>query len=436
MSEIDAELLSAARVLDGSLRGLRLPTGNRAGMNAIALSPNDQRRLSLPRDSTEELSKDTAKYFAIWLRDGRLLRLEGVPEMPDAKFDSALVGQEIVVLQRDHYRELRIVGPAGTQILVGRNIASDIDALGRLAAQIILISIGILTVGLIGGWWLSRSVLRPIKAMSEIAAQFWVSSESPRISIVETDSELGELAGILNDAFDRVEASFARQQQFAADASHELRTPLAVIQSQIELALRKERTPEEYTTALKTCADAEVRLSELVESLLALARLDSGDAISVRQPVRLDLLVAKCTDLMRPLAARAAVKLTDDVTPAWVLGDSSQLERAILNLIKNAVTYNVEGGAVQVAVTTNSSSTILSIHDTGVGISAEDLSRVTERFFRVDKARSRQQGGSGLGLSIAKQTVESHQGTFQISSEQNKGTCVTAEIPLATAERS
>ena len=340
-------------------------------------------------------------------------------------------GQDVNVVQRQNLREVRIVGPGGTQILVGRDIHNELEALGRLAGQIVAFSIAILIVGLIGGWWLSRSVLRPIHTMSETASQFSVTDMSPRIDVVETESELGELATILNAAFNRVQSSFVQQQQFAADASHELRTPLAVIQSQIELALTTERTSEDYTKALTTCAAAEERLSELVESLLTLARIDSGDQQFIRSLVRLDLIAAKCTDLMRPIAEQAEVDLNADVQPASILGNSQQLERAILNLIRNGITYNHRGGSVQVAVDTKDSVVKLTIRDTGIGINEEDLAHVTKRFFRVDKARSRQKGGSGLGLSIAEEIIKAHDGAIQIASEPRDGTTVTIQFGLS-----
>lgn len=431
LSEVDADLLSAARVLDGSLRGFRFSGSDRAASPPLALSPSSHRLLSLPRNIVEASDGTASPYFAIWVRDGRLLKSERLPQSIAPEYDETLDGERASVVQLARSREVRIVGPAGSQILVGRDVSQEFESLRRLAAQIVAISIGILTVGFIGGWWLSRSVFRPIHAMCRTASQFSVIDMSPRIDVVETDSELGELANILNDAFDRVQSSFAQQQQFAADASHELRTPLAVIQSQVELALRKQRAPEEYVKALTACAGAGERLSELVESLLTLARLDSVEQRTDRCPVRLDLIAAKCTDLMRPVAEHAEVNLYAKVTPASILGNPQQLECAILNLIKNGVAYNRCGGSVHVLVDATELAVTLTIRDTGIGISKQDTAHVTKRFFRVDKARTRQQhGGSGLGLSIADRIIESHGGSMQISSETGKGTTVTIEIAL------
>ncbi len=429
--EIDADLLAAARVLDGSLRGIPLPGVDQAATAPVTLSPDNDRRLSLPRipNPVQAAPRKPARYFVIWLEDGRVLKSERLPDEAPPAFDHTLRGVDTRVRRRGDARELRIVGPSGTQILVGRDVRGERAMLRRLTLQISAVSIGILSVGLVGGWWLSRSVVRPIEAMANTATRFSVADMTPRIDVVETDTELGELAGILNRAFDRVQLSFEQQRRFAADASHELRTPLAVIQSQVELALKKPRRPEEYVKALTTCADAGERLSELVESLLTLARLDASESQSPSSPLRLDRIAAKCTDLMRPVAEHAEVTLTAETTAASVLGDPQQLERAILNLLKNSILYNRPGGSVTLTVQVAESSAELVVRDTGVGISAEHLPRVAERFYRVDKARSRQGGGSGLGLSIAKQVFVTHRATFDISSQPEHGTTVTVRFP-------
>lgn len=432
LSEIDADLLSAARVLDGSLRGFRLPRFALDADQKVQMSLSADRRLTLPRWPGVSASEISTPYFAIWLSGGQLLKSEGLPSDFPVEFDKTFHGGP-VTLQREHYRDVRIIGPAGTQVLVGRDIHLELAAIRRLAVQIIAFSIAILLIGLIGGWWLSRSVLRPIHAMSAAAKQFSAKDMSPRIDTIETDTELGELAQLLNEAFDRVQSSFEQQQQFAADASHELRTPLAVIQSQIELALKRERAPGEYVKALSTCGEAGDRLSELVESLLTLARLDSSEPPKEYSELRLDRLVAKCTDLIRPVAEHAQVSLEVEHHQVSVLGNSHQLERAILNLLKNSIAYNRPGGSVHLSVHASNKQAELTISDTGVGIGEQHITHVAERFYRVDKARSRQQGGSGLGLSIAKQIIEAHRGTLQILSVLDQGTDVTVLLPQSEA---
>lgn len=427
LDEIDAELFGAARVLDGSLRGFDFADTLRANAEVSDdLTPNENRRLSLPRNVLEEADEMRTPYFAIWLSDGRLLKSERVPvgfgEFRESQSEAPLPQQQT------KFREVRITGPAGSQVIVGRDVTREFEQLSRLTIQIIGFATGILFVGLLGGWWLARTVLKPIKDISRTASQFSASDMSPRINIGETESELGELATILNATFDRVQSAFDQQQQFAADASHELRTPLAVIQSQIELALRREREPEVYQAALRKCDSASERLSELVDSLLTLARLDSGEIQQEHSSIRLDHIAAKCIDMMRPVAEQANVLLEAEIEPVSVLGDPNQLQHAILNLLKNSITYNKEAGKVSVVVSSNGQNAELIIRDDGIGISDEDLSQVTKRFYRADKARSRNLGGCGLGLAIVDQIVTAHGGVMVISSKPDAGTVVAIQL--------
>ncbi|WP_417748783.1 sensor histidine kinase [Rosistilla oblonga] len=433
LNEIDAELTSAARVLDGSLRGFDL-RGFDTTERPISelLAADDHLRLSLPRELADRRDNQPEPYFGIWLEDGRQLKSERLPEGFSLKPSET----EPESPERDGphaiLREVRIVGPAGSLILVGRDIGREIAELNRLAVRIAAFALLILAAGLCGGWWLARSVLRPIAAISDAASRFSAADMSPRINVVETESELGQLATILNDAFDRVERSFDQQRQFAADASHELRTPLAVIQSQIELALKRERTSEEYVKTLTTCSSASERLSDLVESLLTLARLDFSSQPTEHTSVRVDLVAARCIDLMRPVAQQAEVNLRSKLEPAIVSGDPKQIERVIFNLLKNSVAYNRRHGEAVLSVAIVDSSVELILRDNGIGISEADLAHVAERFYRADKARSRVHGGSGLGLSIAQGIVERHGGTMQIASQLDQGTMVTVHLPLAS----
>ena len=197
--------------------------------------------------------------------------------------------------QRDSLREVVLIGPRRTRILVGRSIERDTAALARLAWQIALTGAGVLAVGLAGGWFLSRGVIRPIETMSQAASAISVANLTQRIDVREMDSELGGLARILNDAFGRLEAAFRQQSRFTADASHELRTPLSIIHTHLELALTKPRSAEEYREAIETCLRASQRMKTLVDGLLTLARADAGklelepqkvDLESARQGIR------------------------------------------------------------------------------------------------------------------------------------------------------
>jgi two-component system OmpR family sensor kinase len=307
------------------------------------------------------------------------------------------------------------------------------EALQRLAWRILSTGLGVLAVGLAGGWLLSRRAVRPIAAMSATAAALSADNLSRRIDLQDVDSELAALGRILNDLFARLEAAFERQVRFTADASHELRTPLAVIHSQAELALARLRSPEEYREALEACLRASRRMRGLVEALLTLARADAGRLEMHRERVDLAALVEDSIALLGPLAETEKVSLAveAEAESVAVTGDPGRLSQVVTNLLTNAIHYNRAGGQVRAAVAATTSEAVLTVADTGCGIPAEEQPRVFERFFRVDRARSRARGGSGLGLAICKSIVEAHGGTIGFTSAVDRGTIFVVRLPLA-----
>lgn len=185
---------------------------------------------------------------------------------------------------------------------------------------------------------------------------------------------------MLNATFRRLEAAFDRQARFTADASHELRTPLAVIRSQAELSLSRPRTVEEYQGSLRTCLTATARMTELVEGLLTLARVDVGKTAAVREPVELDRVSAEAVELCRPLAAEKSVRLTADLSPVTVRGDASALGRVVANLVANAIQYNRPNGEVRVSLGRDGGVAVLTVRDSGAGIPDEHHPHLFERF--------------------------------------------------------
>jgi heavy metal sensor kinase len=281
-------------------------------------------------------------------------------------------------------------------------------------------------------------VLRPIATISEAARQISASDLSRRINVEETQSELGSLAATLNDTFDRLESAFKQQVRFTADASHELRTPLAVIHTQLELALSRDRSPEEYRQAMQACLRAARRMRSLVDSLLVLARADAGRLELKRERFDLAESVEECAAMLAPLASQRNVELTAATdTPAEVVADRTRVTQVITNLMNNAIAYNRDGGRVRVSVGREDGVAVLTVADTGVGIAPGDQADVFARFFRADKARSREAGGSGLGLAICKSIVDAHGGDIRFASRPGEGTTFTVRLPVPpTAPRS
>jgi heavy metal sensor kinase len=282
----------------------------------------------------------------------------------------------------------------------------------------------------LGAGWLSARAIRPIAAMTATAEAISAQNLSERIDVSDTDSELGKLATVLNGSFDRLQAAVERQRQFTADASHELRTPLSVIAAHTELALSRERSSEDYQATIETCWRASQRMKSLIDSLLLLARFDSGTPSMNRDRVNLDSLIRECVELVEPLATARGIQIECQTVPSPVWGDSDRLLQVITNLLTNAIRYNVDGGSIRVSNRVESESVVISVTDSGVGIAEDQLPRIFDRFYQVDKARSRAEGSCGLGLSICKTIVEAHGGTITATSQIAAGTTVQVRLPI------
>jgi signal transduction histidine kinase len=250
-----------------------------------------------------------------------------------------------------------------------------------------------------------------------------------RIAVERTENELEQVAVALNEAFDRLHLAIEGERRFTADASHELRTPLATITAEIDWALARERSGEEYRRCLDTAHRAADRMRRIVERLLTLARADSGGASLQRAPVGLAPIVGDALGIVRPLAEQKHVTIETHLQAATVVGDRDRLTDLVTNLFSNAIQYNRDGGRVSVEVWPEGSDACVRVRDTGTGISEEDLPRVFDRFYRADKARTAQSGGAGLGLAIAKWIVEAHGGRIACQSAVGHGTEVLVRLP-------
>jgi signal transduction histidine kinase len=250
-----------------------------------------------------------------------------------------------------------------------------------------------------------------------------------RIPLAQVETELGQLARALNEAFDRLHAALERQRRFTADASHELRTPLATMSTELQWALGRDREPAEYRESLDVCHRAVDRMATIVERLLTLARAEAAPSLDRIERVRLDDLVAAVVDEVARLAGPRRGPIAFDRAPLIVDGDPARLRDAITNVVVNAVQYSGDGAGVRVALRPEAGGVILEVSDTGIGIAPEDLARVFEPFFRADPARSRVAGGAGLGLAVARAHVAAHGGTIALTSVPGRGTRVTIRLP-------
>lgn len=367
-----------------------------------------------------------AFYYVVWLPGGRELSRSASappdvprPERVDGTRDSRLRG---TVRECFHF-----TGP-GECILVGRDIREELAGMQRSAWLLVGEGCAVFLLGLGGGWWITTRALRPIADISATAARISAGDLSQRIHTAHTSSELGGLVSVLNETFSRLQSSFARQAQFTADASHELRTPVSVVLTQTQTALARERPAAEYRESLEACQRAAQRMRRLTESLLTLARLDSGEGTNIHGPCNLDRIASEAVELLSPLAREQEVTLHLELVPVCCLGNAEQLTQVITNLVGNAIHHNCFGGSVQVKVAAESDAAVVSVSDTGHGIAPDDLPHIFERFYRADKARSSASGRTGLGLAITKAIVEAHGGTIQVISELDKGSTFTVRL--------
>ena len=411
------------QAVEATLSGVDAGLDDRADAIAGALE------WDLPDGWELELSEDYLSgltvrgYYGVWSPDGSPLRSGGTggPEHP--------LG-DLGLRTRDDLRELERQGPEGTRIVVGRSIASEHARLDSLLVLVLGIGGLVLVLGLLGGLWLAHRTLAPVSALADAAAAVNERDFEARLDEQAAPAELRPLSRAFNATLDRLERAFLKQARFTADASHELRTPVSIIRAQAEQALKFERTPEEYRSALTACLRGAERMTKLVEGLLALARADAGEEQPARDPIELDQLVRETADLLRPAALAADVELACSTHPARVAGDARLLAEVLNNLVHNGIRYNRPGGKVDLDLILENGSALVAVRDTGIGIEAQDVPHLFERFFRVDPARSRAHGGSGLGLSIARWIVEAHGGTLEVDSRPQIGSTFTVRLPI------
>jgi heavy metal sensor kinase len=341
----------------------------------------------------------------------------------------------------DHHRlavrRVRIP-PADTPyiILASQPLEAVEDELESLREILYLSTPAALLLAGLGGWFLARQGLAPVAAMARSARQIGAGSLDRKLPVADARDELGQLATSFNELLSRLNAAFAEQRRFMADASHELRTPLSVMSTAAGVTLKKEhREEEEYREALQMVAEQTRRLSRIVRDMFILARADAGRyPLQERTLYLTDLLdeVARAGGLLA-LDKGVTVELTN-LPEAAFHGDEDLLRQMMLNLVDNAVKFTPAGGVVRLSLTRQADEYLLSVSDTGPGIPAEARDHVFERFYRADKARSRaEDGGAGLGLAIARWIAQAHDGDLRLADSNGAGATFIAHLPFPTS---
>jgi heavy metal sensor kinase len=351
--------------------------------------------------SFDDVPQDITKLVTIWNAKGQPLRL---------------------AVSQDRTMKVYVAYP----------ISEINDVLANLFSIFIFLIPVAVVVSVAGGWFLASRSFKPVDDIARTARAITAHNLDQRIQPTGIDDELGRLVATFNEMFSRLQLSFAQIQQFSSDASHELRTPLTIMRGELELALRsKKNSSEEYRKVLSSSLEETMHMSAIIENLLTLAKADRGFTHLKTEDVWLRPIIQDLFEDSEMLAERKHITVRlGTLDDALIIGDAVRLRQLFLNLIDNAIKYTPDNGTVEISLVREQRFASVKIKDSGVGIPAEELPKIYDRFYRVDKARTRELGGSGLGLSIAKWIVDIHGGTISVDSEVNVGTSFTVSLPL------
>jgi len=321
-------------------------------------------------------------------------------------------------------------------VLAGIDTRDQGESLKRIRNRLLQLGLLLSVGGALLCYGLSRRALAPVEAVTKAARVIDGHSLGQRIQSPKTGDELQRLSDTINEMLARLEVSFKRTTNFTADASHELRTPISLIRTEAEAALRRSRGEAEYREALRRILLESERTTSLLEELLALARADSGRQPLLIQPIDLRGALQEIARGWRQVANVRGMQFSERLLNAElrVSGDSAALRRVIDILLDNAFKYTApSGGAVSLSAEEAAGHAIISVQDNGVGVAEDKQHRIFERFYRVNKERSRELGGAGLGLAIAQWIVEQHHGKITVESTLGAGSIFRVELPLAKA---
>jgi len=428
--EVNANLLEVASIQAASVTGA--PSGEMR-FHEWQLTPQEAASLS-----------DLVRYAQVWRSDGvSLLRsqymtgdlplerealmraAEGTLAWTESSYQGLPVRSLYYPLERlgeAHERHvLQVAGPLGA-----RN-----EMLGRLALFLAALFVLVTSGSFLGSWWLAGKAVRPVHEIIDQAEALEAGSLQRGISAWADSREYQRLTQVLNTMLARLQRSFEAQRRFTADASHELRSPLTAMRGELDLALRRERTPEEYRRVLSSTLEEAVRLSRITEDLLTLARSDAGAIRPRREETDVAALAARVMERLATRAREKDVRVVLEKGAATVAPvDAGMLEQVLWNLSENAVKFTPPGGRVRIRVVREDGDLRVTVSDTGAGL-GEEPTRVFERFYRRDASRTpgAEEAGTGLGLAIVRAIVEAHGGRVRASNADGGGARFDVSLP-------
>ncbi|MBF0495016.1 MAG: HAMP domain-containing histidine kinase [Deltaproteobacteria bacterium] len=367
----------------------------------------------------------TSSFVTIEESPGRKFRLYATGYTPDDPF----ISPDKFRRSKSYLEEFEIRRSA---LVVARPVR-DIDSTLDWLLHILLIAVPLTLICAGGGGvFLAGKAFKPVEQITNAAREIEEHDLNRRI-IVKTKDELGHLADTLNQMIGRLEKAFNRQKQFTSDASHELRAPLAIIQAESTLALQKLRKPEAYQRSLELISQESDHMSGVINQLLTLARADAGNEQFTFETIPLQTFIRDIYSDMEILCREKVLQLDSSLPdPMTIKGDRKSLKRLMYNILSNAIRYTPSGGSIFITLQKEDAMAVVTVADTGIGIPSNDLPLIFERFYRVDKARSRSEGGSGLGLAICKYIVDIHGGRIEVESQVDKGSAFHIKLPLTT----
>ncbi len=397
----------------------------------------------LSQETLPKLNLTSFVYYQIWDSNGRLHSSSPGLGQINQPFDP--IGYQLKrsiyrnsMIQKVHLRVLNVPLEAGGRPIGTLQVAASMTMVDTtrqsLVQTIIVIAVAAILFAAALSWFFNGQALSPLVDITESALRISgtddLSQRLPQRG-VETD-EVGRLVTAFNDTLGRLEQLFTSQQRFLADVSHELRTPLTVIKGNVDLMRRMKQVDEESLDSIEDEAD---RLTRLVGDLLLEAQAESGKLPLHFAPVEMDTLLLEVFKEMRILARERVQLKLPEIDQIVINGDRDRLKQVLINLVANAIKYTPQGGEVYLSLGKVGDNARLIVRDTGLGIPAEDLPHIFERFYRAEKSRSRSKvGGFGLGLSIAYWIVNHHGGQIEVDSAEGKGTTFCIYLPILTAE--
>jgi heavy metal sensor kinase len=407
----------------------------------LYVNPDGQLQLRSHEGEADEDELDRGYLLEVWSDDGRSLyrseQLGDQPLGPVPKITAGHSRESAKSLQLNSRMRVRTMGrlhhmPNGKAVILRLGISEE--PLWRdFWKMVAVLGIGlpiILFLVVIAGYLVAARALRPVDSMAKRAAEITADHLHERLTINNADDELGQLGTAFNATLARLESSFDQLKRFTADASHELRTPLTAIRSVGEVSLRKSGDERYYRDTIGSMLEETNRLTLLVDSLLTMSRADSGQIQANLAAIGLLELAKESAAIVEVLAEEKEQELRVEGDPSVVVkADRTILKQALVNLIDNAVKYSPTKGSILVRVLNSQESAVMEVHDSGPGVPIEHRKRIFERFYRVDKARSRADGGTGLGLSIAQWAVAIHAGTIEVQSEPGRGSIFIIRLP-------